>query len=237
MQTPFHSPPNSVQFLARIDARSADTDAGADACAVDIDQLFRGHYLARICSHIENNLRLFIHTYMHDTPAPSSANASAASALTAAYHKHDALQSAGQLALAAVRPLPLRDHHFVFRNHIEHYLSRTFYNLTAVSLSDGRTYDEMRSFARIKYGLRIVADQLPSETIEQGLDVLDVMRHMDDFVSRFVYDMNGQVFVQTTSANNFLNTVTVAHVVNSLRTHGIGIVNTAVSCAGQLICS
>lgn len=214
--------------MARINATNADTDADAAvAYSVDIGQLFRGDYLGRICSHIENNLRLFIHTYMHGTP--STASRASDPGLPAAFHKHEARQAGALLELAAVRPLPLGDHHFVFRNHIEQYLSRTFYNLTAVSLSDGRTYDEMRSFARIKYGLCIVADQLPSETIEQGLDVLDLMRFMDDFVCRFVYDMNGQVFVQTTSANNFLNTVTVAHVVNSLRTHGIGIVNTAVS--------
>lgn len=228
----FPSPVNGVQFLARINAVTTKTES---PYSVDVSGLFRTHFLARLCSHIENNLRLFIHTYMHDTPA--TAAAAAPSVLNAAaFHKAEAAQSADLLGLVAVRPLPLRDHHFVFRNHIEHYLSRTFYNLTAVSLSDGRTYGEMRSFARIKYGLSIVEDQLPAETIEQGLDVLDLMRFMDDFVTKFVYDMNSQVFIQATSGNQFLNTVTVAHVVNSLRTHGIGIVNTAINGGYKLLC-
>lgn len=55
------------------------------------------------------------------------------------------------------------------------------------------------------------------------------MRLINDFVTKFVYDMNNQVFIQAMSNNNFLNTVTVGHIVNSLRTHGIGIMNTAVS--------
>lgn len=70
-------------------------------------------------------------------------------------------------ALIHLNPLQLQDCHFLFKNHIEHYLSKTFYNLTSVSLSDGRTYSEMRSFARIKYDLNMVEDQLPTETLEQ----------------------------------------------------------------------
>lgn len=229
-KTIFPSPINSVQFLARLNSTPENRSS---LYSVDVNGILRSNFLARLCSHIENNLRVFIHTYMHDTPSTAVATSSV---VNAAFHKADASQSDELLALVAVRPLPLRDHHFLFRNHIEHYLSRTFYNLTAVSLSDGRTYDEMRSFARIKYGLSIVEDQLPSETLEQGLDVLDLMRFMDDFVSKFVYDMNSQVFIQATSGNNFLNTVTVAHVVNSLRTHGIGIVNTAINGGYKLLC-
>lgn len=54
------------------------------------------------------------------------------------------------------------------------------------------------------------------------------MRFMDEFVNRFVYDMNNQVFIQAMSNNNFVNTVTDGHIINSLRKHGIGIMNTAV---------
>lgn len=221
----FHSPTQSVHFLARFNTNSSidGCDDLTAAYRIDVGQLFRTTFVARLCSHIENNLRLFVHNYMHDTPA-SDSNANAATSATvvaattavvpATVYKSEATVSDEMLRLLALRPLPLNGRHFVFRNHIQHYLSRTFYNLTAVSLSDGRTYGEMRSLARIKYGLTVVEDQLPSETLEQGLDVLDVMRCMDDFVSEFVYDMNSQVFIQATSGNNFLNTMSVAHVVN-----------------------
>lgn len=199
---------HSVRFLAAINEPETCPDFDTD-----INHLLRSTVLARVCSHIENNLRLFIHAYMHDDTKTTPLLAADSAQMTALVH---------------LNPLPLRDHHFVFKNHIEHYLSKTFYNLTAVSLSDGRTYSDMRSYARIKYDLHLVDDQLPSETLEQGLDLLDIMRLMSDFVAKFVYDMNSQVFIQATSGNNFLNTVSVGHIVNSFRTHGVGVMNTAV---------
>lgn len=206
---------HSVRFLGAINEPVSCPDFN-----IDINQLIRSTVLARVCSHIENNLRLFIHAYMHDNTNTTSASNRD--------RQHDSLVSTEINALVHLNPLTLPDHHFVFKNHIEHYLSKTFYNLTAVSLSDGRTYSDMRSYARFKYDLHLVDDQLPSETLEQGLDLLDIMRLMNDFVSEFVYDMNSQVFIQATSGNNFLNTVSVGHVVNSFRTHGVGIMNTAV---------
>lgn len=159
---------------------------------------------------------------MHDDTKTTLATTSSADRI------QEAALSNEMTTLVHLNPMPLADHHFVFKNHIEHYLSKTFYNLTAVSLSDGRTYSDMRSYARFKYDLHLVEDQLPSETLEQGLDLLDIMRFMNEFATKFVYDMNSQVFIQATSGNNFLNTVSVGHIVNSLRTHGIGIMNTAV---------
>lgn len=211
-QNIFHSPKSTVNFLSKVSAIAEPTIVSR--FKVDVNHLLRTTVLSRICSHIENNLRLFIHSYMHETSAAQIGGTGAVINDTTALIHLNALQ--------------LHDQHFLFKNHIEHYLSKTFYNLTSVSLSDGRTYGEMRSFAKIKYDLNMVEDQLPTATLEQGLDLLDVMRCINDFVSKFVYDMHNQVFIQTISNNNFLNTVTVSHIVNSLRTHGIGIMNTAV---------
>lgn len=205
--------------IGEITEWTADSTAPPIAISIDSKKLMRSTLLARICSHIENNLRLFIHSYMHDGSTASTGgnggDGVVANDITALISAKALRFSGGQL--------------FLFKNNIEHYLNKTFYNLTAVSLSDGRTYSEMRSFAKIKYDLNMIDDQLPTETLEQGLDLLDVMRFINDFTSKFVYDMNNQVFIQAISGNNFLNTVTVGHIVNSLRTHGIGIMNTAVS--------
>ena len=35
-------------------------------------------------------------------------------------------------------------------------------------------------------------DRLPSQTLEQGLDVLEIMRNIDVFVSRYLYNLNNQ---------------------------------------------
>lgn len=52
---------------------------------------------------------------------------------------------------------------------VTHYLSETFYNLTAIALHDWKTYGEMRNLAREKYGLDLAEPYLPSATLEQVL--------------------------------------------------------------------
>ena len=51
--------------------------------------------------------------------------------------------------------------------YVEHYLNKTFYNLTTVALHDWRTYGEMKNMAEQKYGLTLVDTHLPSQTLEQ----------------------------------------------------------------------
>ena len=41
-------------------------------------------------------------------------------------------------------------------------------------------------------GLETVDDRLPAQTLEQGLDVLEIMRNIDVFVSRYLYNLNNQ---------------------------------------------
>ncbi|KAG5896825.1 hypothetical protein JTB14_032066 [Gonioctena quinquepunctata] len=71
------------------------------------------------------------------------------------------------------------------KNYTEHHLSMVFYNLTSVVLHDWRTYGEMRRLAHMQYGLDTVDDNLPMQTLEQGLDVLEIMRNINVF---FIYD-------------------------------------------------
>lgn len=81
----------------------------------------------------------------------------------------------------------------LFSAYVEHYLNKTFYNLTTVALHDWRTYGEMKNMAEQKYGLSLIETHLPSQTLEQGLDVLEIMRHIHVFVSRYLYNLNNQV--------------------------------------------
>jgi WASH complex subunit 7 len=60
------------------------------------------------------------------------------------------------------------------------------------------------------------------QTLEQGLDVLEIMRNINVFVGKYLYNLNNQVFVEESSNNKHLNTINISHVANSIRTHGIG---------------
>lgn len=71
----------------------------------------------------------------------------------------------------------------------------------------------------------------PFSLVYKGLDVLEIMRDLPVFVSRYLYNMNNQIFVEASSDNKHLNTINIRHIANSIRTHGTGIVNTTVSLA------
>ena len=52
-------------------------------------------------------------------------------------------------------------------------------------------------------------DHLPAQTLEQGLDVLEIMRNIHVFVSHYLYNLNHQIFVEARSQNKHLNTITI----------------------------
>jgi len=56
-------------------------------------------------------------------------------------------------------------------------------------------------------------------------------------VTEFSYNLNNQVFVQVDSPNKHLETVSIRHLANSLRVHGLGMSNNTVcaNCAYQLL--
>lgn len=93
---------------------------------------------------------------------------------------------------------------------------------------DWRTYGQMRFLATQKFRLNTIEDYLPTQTLEQGLDVLEIMRNIHSFVSNYLYNLNNQMFIEKNSKNKHLNAINIRHIANSLRTHGIGIINTTV---------
>ena len=114
-------------------------------------------------------------------------------------------------------------------------------NLTTVSLHDWRTYAEMRAIAMQRYTfgmdgsggggcLDFVDPQLPAaaclpgQTMEEGLDVLQIMRNIHLFVRNFRYNLHNQIFVESGGAHEgkHLNTIGIRHVAASIRVHGAG---------------
>lgn len=118
---------------------------------------------------------------------------------------------------------------------VEHYLSTMYYNLTTVVLSDWKTYGEMRQMAKFKFNIKTVQDNLPTQTLEQGLDVLEIMRNIHIFVSKYLYNLNNQIFIEKSSNNKHLNSINIRHIANSIRTHGTGIMNTTVNFTYQFL--
>lgn len=93
----------------------------------------------------------------------------------------------------------------------------------------------MRKLLNFKFALDTTNDHLPTQTLEQGLDILQIMRNINVFVTKYLYNLNNQIFIEQNSNNKYLNTINITHVANSLRAHGSGIVNTTVNFTYQFL--
>lgn len=70
-----------------------------------------------------------------------------------------------------------------------------------------QTYGEMRQLAEQKYGLELDDIHLPCQTLEQGVDVLDITRNIHNFVASYTYNLNTQVifrFFHSTDSREML---------------------------------
>uniref|UniRef100_A0A8C9V9W1 WASH complex subunit 4 n=1 Tax=Scleropages formosus TaxID=113540 RepID=A0A8C9V9W1_SCLFO len=184
----------------------------------EIMEVFNEHLLDKLCKEIEKDLRLSVHTHLKlDDRNPFKV---------------------GMKDLAhffSLKPIRFFNRFIDIKAYVTHYLDKTFYNLTTVALHDWATYSEMRSLAMQRYGLMMTEAHLPSQTLEQGLDVLEIMRNIHVFVSRYLYNLNNQIFIERTSNNKHLNTINIRHIANSIRTHGTGIMNTTVNFTYQFL--
>ncbi|XP_061108676.1 WASH complex subunit 4 isoform X2 [Conger conger] len=180
--------------------------------------VFKEHLLDKLCKEIEKDLRLSVHTHLKlDDRNPFKVGMK-------------------DLAhLFSLKPIRFFNRFIDIKAYVTHYLDKTFYNLTTVALHDWATYSEMRNLATQRYGLLMTEAHLPSQTLEQGLDVLEIMRNIHVFVSRYLYNLNNQIFIERTSNNKHLNTINIRHIANSIRTHGTGIMNTTVNFTYQFL--
>ncbi|KAK4296222.1 hypothetical protein Pmani_031273 [Petrolisthes manimaculis] len=181
------------------------------------------YLLDKTCQAVETELRLSTHSHLQldsRNPFTSTSTSNPTSNLAPLIHLH---------------PITLLGNIISVKDYVEQYLERTFYALTVVAPHDWRTYEEMRNLATAKYGLFTVPSHLPSHTLDQGVDVLEIMRNIHLFVQQYMYNLNQQFFVEATSTSKHLNTVTITHIANSIRTHGSGIINTTVNFTYQFL--
>lgn len=181
----------------------------------------RQEVIEPLCRDIENDLRLHIHTKNLDHMQTLNPKA----------EKSRTLRSF--LDLPPLRILGLIVN---VKNEVTHYLDRNFYDLTTVALHDWRTYSDMRSLAQEKLGLSLMDNFLPMGSLEQGLDVLQIMRNIHIFVSRFTYNMNMQQFIEfrPDKASKHFNTIKIQSIAASIRQHGLGVLNTTVNFTYQV---
>eukprot|EP00163_Fabomonas_tropica_P009505 TRINITY_DN1931_c0_g1_i1.p1 TRINITY_DN1931_c0_g1~~TRINITY_DN1931_c0_g1_i1.p1 ORF type:complete len:1034 (-),score=307.02 TRINITY_DN1931_c0_g1_i1:86-3187(-) len=207
--------------LLRSQVHIEDQEAFVKSYKAEVEDALNEEIIRPLCRDIETDLRLHIHSAVHrDTQqAPNPFK--------------EKLKDLARFL--KIKPLRLFDSTVDLNAHVAHYLDTTFYNLTTVALHDWKSYGEMRNLAAQKYGLLLTESHLPSQTLEQGLDVLEIMRNIHIFVAKYNYNLNSQVFVERSADAKHLNTISIRHIANSIRTHGTGVMNTAVNFTYQFL--
>lgn len=184
----------------------------------EVLSIINEQFLDRLCHDIETDLRLSIHLELKSDQSKLF---------------KDGLKDLAKLI--NIQPICIYDKFIDVKQHVKKYLDKVYYDLTTIALHDWKAYSEMRNLAFQKYSLDLTDPYLPSSTLEQGLDVLEIMRNIQVFVTRYFYNLNNQIFVEKQSQNKHLNTINIRHIANSIRTHGIGIANTTVNFTYQYL--
>lgn len=187
-----------------------------------IDSVVEEEIVDNLCKDVENDLRLHIHSVHLDhmeAPNPKSED------FKVLHYYLD------------LRPIRLYGKMLDLHERVTHYLESTFYNLTTVALHDWKTYGEMRNLANDKYRLSLADNHLPMGSLDQGLDILQIMRNIQIFVARYNYNLNQQFFLERRSdkGSRHLNSINIHSIASSIRTHGMGIMNTTVNFTYQFL--
>ncbi|EYB94368.1 hypothetical protein Y032_0172g352 [Ancylostoma ceylanicum] len=176
-------------------------------------------FLTPLCAAIENDLRVLSHQHLVVNERDKSPQEN--------LDFYKKIMSEPEIRLYGL-VLDAKD--FVSCN-----LQKTFYDLTAVTLHDRHAYSKMAMLAKQRYGLDLIDGMLPNCCIGQSLDVVKVMRSLGEFVSDFNYCLNQQLFIEKTSPNRSLRVLTAEHMADSMRTHGLGVLNTSVNVTYQFL--
>ena len=183
---------------------------------------FHENVLLPLCRNIEKSLRLHVHAANWDhMQAPNPIK--------------EELRAMCKYLQA--KPIRLFSSTVNVKEEVCAYLEKEFYELTVIALHDYKTYAEMRNLALSNFGLDIGDSFLPMGTLDQGLDVLQIMRNIHIFVKKYNYNMNGQFFLERkpTRGAKHLNTINTQSISNSIRTHGLGMLNTTVNFTYQFL--
>ena len=118
---------------------------------------------------------------------------------------------------------------------MEEYLNQQFYKLTVLDLSRVKTYQRMRVLGSHKFNLNFVDIILPEKSIENGKDILEVVRTLQTFSKTYTHNLNSQIFLEKINKTNYIFSFGIQQIINSLNIHGTGIINSILNKAYQVI--
>ena len=133
-------------------------------------------------------------------------------------------------------PLFLFGERISIKSILEERLTKRFYNLTAFNPKDWQTYEDMKCLAYHLYGLELQDNLLPPQKVEQGMDIIAIVKKLNDLVVNYHFSLHTQVFFERTDdTKKSINVFGVAQAANSFHTHGMGIRSTILKAAYRTI--
>lgn len=211
---------SDIDHLLTFNKYTEDNTIVAKKLRENIKQIFIETVAIKLARDVENDLRMQIHAVMINylnLPNPCK------------------IEIKDIKKYLAVKPFTVFDSILNIKNFTEDYLNKVFYDMTALNLNDWKTYQQMRVLAKTKFDLNLHDIYLPSQTLEQGIDILFILRNMVNFVQQYNYNLHSQSFIEVTKDGNYVTSIGVQQILNSLCTHGIGIVNTIVNKTYQFL--
>ena len=87
-----------------------------------------------------------------------------------------------------------------------------FYQLTTLNLNNIQTYKRTRVLAKNKYGLNLHEVYLPNQNLDQGKNVLEIVRSISTFARSFTYNLHNQQFIEIVKDFSYINIIGVQQI-------------------------
>ena len=174
-------------------------------------ETFEATFLKKLAKEIEDDLRIQVHSVFIE-------------GLDSAPFSDTNLNS-----YLNIKNFKLFDKIIDVKRYIEEHLNMNFYKLTTINLNNWQTYQQMRVLAKHKYNLNLHDVYLPNQNLEQGKDILEIIRNLPKFTKNYTHNMHSQIFIEMTKDSSYINVIGVQQIINSLYTHGKGIINSIIN--------
>lgn len=116
------------------------------------------------------------------------------------------------------------------KNFVKNYLDKFLYNLNALNLSDGKIYHQMKLFTYLKYNIILQDHPLPYKLSSLKFDITKFIQHPNDFGDNFFYDFHDEKLIEKITPNqNMLDVISPNEILESLKVHDLGIINTVIN--------
>lgn len=180
----------------------------------------------KFATDVENDLRYHIHSVLIDELKSTDSINNSLNNSNSKILRENIIDFE---AIMNLKNIKLFEFNLNLKYYIQNYLNKIFYDMTTMNLNDYKTYQQMRTLAKTKFNLNLHEVNLPSQTLEQGLDSLYILRNINSFVQNYYYNLHSQIFIEITNESNYITVIGMQQILNSLNTHGTGIINSIVN--------